>query len=53
MTFSKVFTHLFFWSFGCFMVVHYAWVKAPAQSREIASWHTPSAKPWYDASWKQ
>lgn len=53
MTVSKFCTHFFFWSVSAFMVVHYAWVKQPTQSREIASWSTPQVKPWYDASWKQ
>jgi hypothetical protein len=53
MTFQKFCTHFFFWSFGAFMVVHYAWVKQPSQSREIASSKHADVKPWYDASWKQ
>lgn len=53
MTFSKFCTHLFFWSLSAFMVVHYAWVKSPVQSREIASWQkTEVVRPWYDASFK-
>ena len=53
MTWSKCITHLVFWSFGAFMVVHYSWVKQPSQSREIASWQPTQIKPWYDASFKQ
>lgn len=58
MTFPKFFTHFFFWSLSAFMVVHYAWVKSPGQTREIASWEPANwkpavVKPMYDASWKQ
>jgi hypothetical protein len=49
-------THWFFsfFSFAVFFAVfatHYAHVKSPVQSREIASQHR-TAKPWYDASFK-
>ncbi len=53
MTIQNFCTYFFFFSLSAFMVVHYAWVKQPSQSREIASWQPSVEKPWYDASFKQ
>lgn len=49
--FSSVFTFCFSFMFWSVLGVHYAQVKTPSHSREIASW-SPEVKPMYDASWK-
>lgn len=49
--FTTFWTWCFCFVFFSFLAVHFAHMKAPGQSREIASYHA-QAKPWYDASFK-
>lgn len=45
------FTYAFCFVFFNFLAVHYAHMKSPGQTREIAS-HVKIAEPWYNASYK-
>lgn len=48
---TSFFAFCCFFAFWTFMVVHYAHMKTPFQTREVASWAHP-VKPMYDASFK-
>lgn len=45
-------TFAFVFFFSSFLAVHYAVMKTPSPSREIASFGKAPVQPWYDASFK-
>ena len=49
--FKSYFQFVFLFTFFSFLGVHYAHMKTPSLSREIAS-QSPTVVPWYNAGFK-